>query len=249
MNRMPPVYNRIAADLRDRIEAGELRPHDPVPSERGLADGFGVSRMTARHALSVLEREGYVYRRAGRGSFVAEPRIGVRVGGFSDEMRRVGRKPGATLLHTEVADPTPLAVEALGLAAGERVLVTKRLRSADGVPLALETSYWPMARCADLLEHVGEGSLWALVRERYGIVAAETDARIEAIALDDDAAERLCVVRGAAGILLTRRTFDEDGRCFELARDLYRGDRSEFRVRVPVEQLDSDPALLLESRA
>ena len=233
-----PAYNRIAATLRDRILAGELAPHDALPSERRLSEEAGVSRMTARAALTLLEREGHVYRRPARGSFVAEPRIGVRPGGFSDEVRRAGHVPGATLLHTERMGATTLAAGALGLALGAPVLVTHRLRSVDGAPFALEMSTWPAVRFPDLLEHVGDGSLWALLRERYAVTPAETDAHIEAVPLEEASARQLRVPRGAPGLLLTRRTFDTDGRCFELARDLYRGDRSEFRLRLGVEALD-----------
>jgi GntR family transcriptional regulator len=200
--------------------------------------------MTARHAVSVLEREGYVYRRPTRGTFVAEPRISVQIGGFTDELGRVGRTPGAKLLHTEVSVPTPLTAEALDLEAGEKVLITQRLRSADGQPLALETSYWPQGRFSDLLDQVGEGSLWQLLRERYGVVATETEARMEAISLDDASCVELGVSRGAPGFMLTRRTFDQERRCFEFARDLYRGDRSEFRIKVRVEDEEANPTLL-----
>jgi GntR family transcriptional regulator len=241
-----PLYNRIAAELRDGIEAGTLAPHEPLPSERRLSDELGVSRMTARQALALLEREGYVYRRRALGTFVAEPRISVRAGGLSAELVRVGRKPGAVLLHSEAATPTRLVADALELAPGEEVLVTQRLRSADGTPLAVETSYWPRSRCPKLLEPTTDGSLWAFVREEHGIVATETDARLEAISLDQATAGQLDVSVGAPGFLLTRRTFDADGRCFEFARDVYRGDRSEFRMRVVVDELDSQPALLQE---
>jgi len=229
------AYNRIVVNLRDQIEAGTLKTHDLIPSERRLSDEHGVSRMTARQAVTVLANEGYVYRRPGRGTFVAESRISVRVGGFTDELLRAGRKPGAKLMHTEVAEPTSLIAEALDLGDGERVLVTQRLRFADGQPLAIETSYWPASRCSDLLDHADTGSLWQVVRERYGIIASETDARMEAISLDGESCAELDIPSGAPGFLLTRRTFDEKHRCFEFARDLYRGDRSEFQIKVLID--------------
>src|ERR1700739_5104697 len=70
-----PAYQRIQGVIRKRIEAGQLRPGDPVSSERDLAKLHQVSLMTARHALATLEQEGLVERRRGIGTFVAAPKI------------------------------------------------------------------------------------------------------------------------------------------------------------------------------
>ena len=69
------AYQRIQGKIRKVIETGDLRPGDPVPSERELARIHAVSLMTARHALASLEKEGTVERRRGVGTFVAAPKI------------------------------------------------------------------------------------------------------------------------------------------------------------------------------
>ena len=58
-----PAYQRIQSSIRERIDAGELKPGDAVSSERELAKVHRVSLMTARHALAGLESEGMVERR------------------------------------------------------------------------------------------------------------------------------------------------------------------------------------------
>jgi GntR family transcriptional regulator len=235
MTRPRPAYLAIAAKLRDAIESGELAPHAPVPSEREIAERFGVSRMTARHAVTELGLEGYVYRRPRRGTFVAEPRIPLRIGSFTDEIVRSGREPSAEVIWAEVQDPTPATREALDLADGERVHAFQRLRRASGEPLAVETTYFPAALCPDLLSGPLDGSLWAVLRERAGVVPTRASARVEVVSLDRPTAERLGVAPDAPGLLLTRRTFDAAGRPFELARDVYRADRAElhFDARIP----------------
>src|SRR5215471_6711548 len=70
-----PAYQRIQGSIRKRIDAGQLRPGDPVNSERDLAKLHEVSLMTARHALASLEKEGIVERRRGVGTFVSAPKI------------------------------------------------------------------------------------------------------------------------------------------------------------------------------
>lgn len=229
-----PLYYQLAARVRDRIQAGELPPHAPVPSERRMSEEYGVSRMTARQALATLAEEGYVYRDGRRGTFVAEPRIELRIGSFSDEVERGGRRPGARVLSVETVVPTQLVREALGLGVGERVHLIQRLRLADGEPLAIENTSLPEALCPTLPALDLSGSLWRLLAQRFGVQVARADASVEAVAVDRFESERLAVPRGSAGVLLTRVTFTADGRPVEFARDVYRGDRAAFRVQATI---------------
>jgi GntR family transcriptional regulator len=225
-----PLYLSIAAEVRERIEAEQLGPHTLLPSERELAEVHGVSRMTARQALSLLENEGVVYRKPPRGTFVAEPRVRFRVGSFSEEVARMGRRPAAALLWAELQPATPAARRALGLPDGAAVHVFHRLRSVDEVPFALETTYLPAELTPGILDAPDAGSLWAVLRSRYGIVLVRSTAVLESIVLDDATSAQLGVRAGAAGTLLTRTTVDADGRCIEYARDVYRADRAAFEV-------------------
>src|ERR1700720_2680696 len=91
-----PAYQRIQGSLRKRIEAGDLRTGDAVPSERDLAKIHQVSLMTARHALASLEREGVVERRRGIGTFVAAPRIHFnKLMSYTEQMASPGLTPGS----------------------------------------------------------------------------------------------------------------------------------------------------------
>lgn len=233
-----PVYVSIAAEIRDRITGEHLAPHTLLPSERELSEQFGVSRMTARSALSLLENEGYLYRRPPRGTFVAEPRVAFRIGSFSDEIARTGRRPGAVVLWAEEREPTPSAVKALDLAPGDRVHALQRLRLADDEPIAIETTYVPADLTPGLLDLELSGSLWGVLRERYDVVPVAATAQIQSIVIDDGSCSRLGVRSASPGILLTRRTTDASGRCIEFARDVYRADRASFEVSATV----PDPA-------
>ena len=220
----------IAADVRDRIATEQLGPHTLLPSERELAEVHGVSRMTARQALSLLESEGVVYRKPPRGTFVAEPRVRFHVGSFSEEVARMGRRPAAKLLWADSQLATPAVRRALALSDGASVHVFHRLRSVDDVPFALETTYLPVDLTPGILDEPDDGSLWAVLRSRYGIDLARSTAVLESIVLDDATSVQLGVRAGSAGTLLTRRTEDAAGRCVEYARDVYRADRAAFEV-------------------
>ena len=225
-----PRYIAIAALVRDRIATERLGPHTLLPSERELAERHGVSRMTARQAVSLLESEGVVYRKPPRGTFVAEPRVTFHIGSFSEEVSRLGRRPAARLLWAEHQHPTPAVRSALDLDDAAMVNVFHRLRSVDDVPFALETTFLPADLTPGILDEPDDGSLWAILRSRYAVDLARSTAVLESIVLDDASSAQLGVRAGSAGTLLTRRTEDSTGRCVEYARDVYRADRASFEV-------------------
>lgn len=186
--------------------------------------------MTVRQALAELEREGSVYRRPGAGTFVSEPRIGVSIGSIAEELLAAGDDSDAKLLRIERSEPTARVAQALGLADGAAVLTTVRLRYAQGQPLAIETSHWSEVLMPDLFENLNGGLPLTIARERYGLIPSRVEVRLETIALDERSSEQLGVKAGTAAFVMSRWTFDQRGRCFEFARDLYRGDRTAFRV-------------------
>jgi DNA-binding GntR family transcriptional regulator len=65
-----PLWQQLAAVLREMIQSGQLRPRDPLPSESQLEQEHGVSRGTIRRALAVLRDEDLIVTIAGRGTFV-----------------------------------------------------------------------------------------------------------------------------------------------------------------------------------
>ncbi len=235
--RSGPLYLWVAAMLREQIEAGTLDPQAAVPSERALSEHYGVSRMTARHAVETLAREGYLYRHPRRGTFVAEPRLRFSVGSFTKNMAAADLAPGTEVLSARTVDPDEVVARLLGIPPGGRVHVLQRLRTALGEPVAIENIQLSAVRLPRLLEHDLTGSLWAIMRESYGVRPQRADARVVAVMLDRFEAEALGVKAGSPAIVLTRTVFDDHGEVVELARDVYRGDRSEFSVSAPVEDV------------
>ncbi|HMK92907.1 MAG TPA: GntR family transcriptional regulator, partial [Thermoleophilia bacterium] len=229
------LYLWLASLLRDEIEAGSLDAHGAVPSERALSDRYQVSRMTARHALETLTLEGYLYRNPRKGTFVAEPRLRFSVGSFTRNMAEADRAPGSQILSAQTTEPDPSAAELLDIAAGGKVHVLRRLRTAMGEPIAIEHIQLSAGRFPDLLQHDLTGSLWAILEAAYDVHPAKADARVVAVTLDRFEADTLKVPPDTPALVLTRTVFDAGNTVVELARDVYRGDRTEFSVVAPVE--------------
>src|SRR5437899_8906292 len=137
-----PAYQRIQSDLRERIESGELLSGDVVASERDLARIHQVSLMTARHALTSLEREGIVERRQGIGTFVAAPKIHFnKLMSYSEQMSSRSLVAGSKVLFAKVLDNENEAAARLSLPPTSHIIKLERLRHAAGEPFALETCY------------------------------------------------------------------------------------------------------------
>lgn len=223
-----PRYLAVATQIGDEISS--LPPHASLPSERDLAERYEVSRMTARKSVDVLEKQGRVYRRPPHGTFVSEPRVAFRMGSFSREVRQLGRAPSARLLWARRDTGGPAARTALGLADGEEMHVIHRLRCMDGEPLVLETSSYPSTLTAGLLDEPPVGSVWDWLLDEQGIALVRTEAEIEVVIIDDAGCRELGVRPASTGLMVTRQTFDAQGRCVEYAQDVYRSDRAAFRV-------------------
>jgi GntR family transcriptional regulator len=109
--------------------------------------------------------------------------------------------------------------------------MVRRVRFGDGEPLLLETFWVPDALCPDLgRRDLARGSLYDLLRQRYGIDPRTADESIEPAVLEPDDARHLGARPGAPAMVVTRTARDRDGRPVEFARDVYRGDRARFEV-------------------
>ncbi|MEM3658138.1 MAG: GntR family transcriptional regulator [Candidatus Hadarchaeum sp.] len=136
------LYYRITEVLRDQIKSGRLRPGDLLSSEDALCESFHVSRTTLRAALSILASEGLIYRKQGRGTYVAEPQFEQflpQLLSFSEEMKQKGLHPGAQVLKVKNIPADEQLAKKLRIQCGEPVTMIKRLRFADSEPIGIQT--------------------------------------------------------------------------------------------------------------
>ena len=181
-----PLYLQLKAVIEDRIASGDWLPGTQLPSERELCEQFKISRITVRQAITDLVTEGRLIRTQGRGTFVASPRIEQRLSnltGFTQDMQARGQRPGSKVIQLETALALPNIARALQLKPGDCVVVLKRLRLADGEPVAVETGYFPDAVCHNLINEQLDGrSLYDTLRKSYNIQPTRAEQQLAAIA-------------------------------------------------------------------
>ena len=150
-----PRYHRIAEALRDRIHDGELKAGERLPNQRRLASEFGVTLMTLRQALELLEREKLIDRRHGLGTFVAAPSIDydiLALRRFAGDLTALGEQVSTRVLGNLFGVADRRVAEALGLGPRARIVAVERLRLVDGHPMSLQRSFLPPAVGEDVLK-------------------------------------------------------------------------------------------------
>jgi GntR family transcriptional regulator len=224
----------VAEDVRRRILSmlaqGALRPGSRLGTEREMAEIFAVSRSTLRSALLPLSQAGVLERRTGRngGTFIRADivqRNAAELTGLPARLRSGGHTSGTRVLATERRPADPAESAALEISTGAEVFAIRRLRLADGVPLSVDLACFVVAQLPDLLEQPLGGSLYELLRVRYGIVAATSTETIEVVTASPREAQWLDIPHRRPLLAITRVTRGSDDRPFEYANDLFRADR------------------------
>ena len=229
------VHAQIEDWLAGEITVGRLVPGDRLPAEQDLAAWFGVSRMTLRHALGELARRGLLTKAVGRrgGTFVAAAKLEqdlTTLAGFSEQLRRSGMVAGARVLSATVRPAGPAAAAALRIADDDQVFGVRRLRFADGKPIAVEHSRFPAALFPGLLDERLDGSLYELLEVKYGQRPHRARESLEPVTAGAREAETLGVVQGAPLMLVERTAYSRSRQPLEFAQDLFRGDRTRLVV-------------------
>ena len=205
-----PLYRQLKEALLTRIRGGSWPSGAALPAEREFQERLGIARATVRQAMLELEREGWLVRQRGRGTFVntaQRPKVGQplnRLVGFSENMRAQGLTPSSRLISARLETPAAGVAAALNLTPGSVVAVLTRLRLADGEPLMLERSHLDYALVPGLLEHDLSASLYALLVQTYRLELSGGEERLEALVPDKEV-RALLGLKPSAAVLYTQR--------------------------------------------
>ncbi|MDK2981157.1 MAG: GntR family transcriptional regulator, N-acetylglucosamine utilization regulator [Chloroflexota bacterium] len=233
-----PKYYQLANILREKILNGEFSAQDAIPSERQLEEQYNLSRPTIRQAIDLLERQGYLYRVHGKGTFVSPPKLQkgmLELTSFSEDMRNRGLEPGQRILEYGLVAPSAKIARQLGLNDSQtQVLRIKRLRTGSGDPIGLQDSYLALEANQSITreEIEARGSIYAILEQKYGIYPTEADETLEVTLATPEEAELLQIPEGSPLLLNERTLWSQDRKAIEFVSILYRGDRYKYFVRL-----------------
>ena len=227
-----PKHMQLRDILLDLMES-ELQPEAAIPSERELSERYAVARMTVRQAVDSLVTEGRLFRVAGKGTFVARPKLDlqIRLTSFTEEMARRGMVAASKTLAFERVPARGHIARELEVEAGCPVVRFERLRYADDTPMAVEHTYLLDQLVPGLADREAPPSLYTCLAERYALVPDWGEDSIEAVAADPATASLLEIPVGGP-VLRTERHAYTGGTLLAYSVQSFRADR--YKLWVPL---------------
>jgi len=236
-----PLYQQLKNILKGQILSGVLKPGDRIPPETELCAKYGVSRITVRQAIHSLVEEGFLYRKQGKGTFVTSPKLRRRLPklySFTEDMLELGLQPSSRVLSCEVVAADEKIREILRLPAQEeKVNRIVRVRCANNEPILLETTVIPLYLCPGLIEEdLERGSLYAVLREKYGLLLDHAYETYEVGKVRKEEAQYLECRVGLPAFIIERVAYLRNEVPVEWTKSVARGDRLRFTVLLVADQ-------------
>ena len=227
-----PRYHRIAEELRERIRGGDLTPGARLDNQRKLARSFGVTLMTLRQALELLERDHLITRRHGLGTFVAAPTVDydiLQLRRFAGDLSAKGEHVATRLLGMRFGPADRRVAEALRLPDKARVLGLERLRLVDGHPMSLQRSFLPPPIGDEVVRaDLALTPLHQVLEFKLGVVITHARETVSAVRLGRREARDLGCRAGEPAFESERVSCDAGGAPIVFDRVFIPGDR--FRI-------------------
>ena len=230
-----PLYYQLKQILLDAIKRGDYPVDSMIPTEKELSELFQVSRTTVRQAIAELVREGWLFRIASKGTFVARRKINQdfikRLESFDAQIARTGRKPSTELLEMKTCPMPPSARDRFGLEEDGEFVYLHRRRFADDEPIVTVETWLPLDRCAFVMSHdFQRESLYRILSLNDGTRICRVTRVLEAVAANSADARYLSLCRGRPIQLSCTVGYNRGDEPIEYSIARYRGDRNRFEV-------------------
>ncbi|MEV6825933.1 GntR family transcriptional regulator [Amycolatopsis sp. NPDC051102] len=226
-----PLYFQVSRQLHAAIEDGRLPAGARLGNEIDLAASLRLSRPTIRQAIQTLVNQGLLVRRRGIGTQVVRTKVArpLRLSSLFDDLAGLGGRPESAVLVNRVEDASAEVAELLEAPGLTRVRRLRRIRSADGEPLALMNNYLPDGVIDPGDGELRERGLYQLLRSA-GVRLHAAEQNIGARLATEEDAELLQEEPGAALLTMQRTTYDDTGRVVEYGWHVYRASRYTFNL-------------------
>ncbi|MBP1991090.1 GntR family transcriptional regulator [Paenibacillus eucommiae] len=230
-----PLYLQLKENLKDYIKAN-FSPGDMIPIESEIEEMYQVSRMTVRKAIDELVDEQIVMKQQGRGTFVQSPKITQdmsRIFSWTEEMQQLGKQTETRGLEIQEVRPSRKLVQQLQLAANEKLVSIKRIRYANGEPIAVMINYLRASYIPGFVETGLESeSLYDDLEKKYGIRFSDAEEIVSAREATDLEALALRIEQYSPVMHVVRTSYLADGKPIEVVDLVARADRYQYSIRL-----------------
>jgi GntR family transcriptional regulator len=214
LNQSLPLHHRIRQALSQQIKDGKLSPGAQLPTELELTARYQVSRTTVRQALESLVRDGLIFRKRGKGTFVAKPYLPTpltRLTSFYEDMLALGLKPSTKLLSLRRVKAAPEVAERLSVEPGTIVTAIECLRLANDEPILYTLTYLPDEIGSKLdPKQIETAALYTILEDFLDVPLFEGEYVIGAAKAGKIVSKALAIPTGNPVLLVERTTFTRD---------------------------------------
>lgn len=230
-------YQIVRKLILDRLQSGELRPGDKLPSERDLCTETGINRNTVRHALMLLQREGEIYRLDRRGWYVNsirlvyDPAHHVNFARLAAEQKRTARwttkEAGVIKIDQNKAESSDFE----GFTVGTEVNVMENIFFLDGQKVAYTKNYLHSERLKGIIPKTRDRAMTQVIEKEYGIKLIQRDLIIRPQFHSREISTKLDVPPGSPGMYIRRIKTDKTTEVLTVEHEYWRFDAIELRVK------------------
>lgn len=233
-----PLYHQIYLFLKEKIISGELAYGDKMPTENDLSEAFGVSRITAKRAMTELAEEGFVSRQRGKGSHVKykhrAKKVPVPMGGLLESLKILGRQSQVQSLLFHPAIPPADIRKRFNIKATDALIHSKRIRLSDGIPFGYYGS-WTRDIGDCYTPHAMEQTSRIEIFKQAGIALGKIQQHVTATVSNVETAMHLDIGVGKPLLVINRSIFDKNGDLFDYLYAYYRPDQYQFEMEFSVD--------------
>jgi DNA-binding GntR family transcriptional regulator len=226
-----PLYFQVSTRIESAILNGDLPPGSRLENEISLGQRLGLSRPTVRRAIQELVGKGLLVRRRGIGTQVVHGKVTreVELTSLYDDLTRSDQHPSTRMLLFEVTEADEILADTLSIPLAAPTLHLRRVRSADGVPLAVLENYLPSDFTDITEDDLARHGLYQVLRAR-GTTMRVARQRIGARRATPEESQLLDIGKGGPVLTMNRTAFDSSGRAVEYGHHCYRPDLYSFQI-------------------
>lgn len=228
-----PLYRQLENLLKEDIETGKLPSGSKLPTENELVSMYSVSRVTVRKALDALSQQGYLERRPGKGTYVAEKKLQRTLDGvssFSQVCREMGCVPGGKTIRRSIELASEKEAQQLGIPEDSQILVMERIRYADGQPVVLEVTKFSENFLFLMREDLSDRSLYEILDKKCGVRFTKSIKTVDIVYANAKEAKFLGIAKGYPLLRIESVAEDATGSIRHLSKQLCIGDKFKLRV-------------------
>lgn len=223
-----PLYQQLAHSIKKAVDEQKLKENDKIPAENEFCKIYDLSRTTVRQALDILEKDGYIYKLRGKGSYVSTPKIYQNRSSFSkfyDDMRSLGKVPVSKIISLKIKVADAYVREKMQLEENEMLCQIKWIRYGNNEPLIYETINLNYKLVDGIeMKELTDKKLYDILSEEYEIKMTHGKELFYPCKLDINEAKNLGLKENDLGMKVERVVFQGKD-VVEYTTSTVRGDR------------------------